>query len=624
MDIEARLSEYIIDHSRSMLSVINRDYIYERVNARLCKAHAGEQCDIEGKTLEQVWGSQNFRLNIKPRVDRCLKGEIVHYEARFEIPEKGLRYFDVTLRPLGISGDTITHLLAETVDITEIREAQSAARKIEAEFRNLERILPVGFARLKPGGEIVHMNEMCREILGLGEDTEFTGRDFSDFYTDKSLFGLHLELLIENPYRSLGRARLRTDTGKEISCRLTGFIHETGEGEPGHIDIAVEDITREQSLEDRLQYARKLETVGALAGGIAHDFNNILATIFGYAEMSLADLPADSSLHENMRRIISSVSKARSLTKQILTFSRHMEQEKVPVDPSSVVAETLSYVSASMPPGISVDNRTKSDGHLVYADPTQLFRVFLNLISNAFHAMEGEGGSLIIESQVRDFNGLHADRISYLKGEYVIISFSDTGSGMEKAVLDRIFEPYFSTRDVGKGSGLGLSVVHGIITELGGEIEVTTSPGEGSKFSVMIPSFEPDGKTAVMGTGTGKMVVVSDNLFESRMLCMGLENSGYIVRYAMSAYELASVIKDENFTPDLILFIDDLDDFTVSDLHLLYERMKIDLPLVLITGGRDLISGGRFLNSLHRIQFLIKPVSLREVRNAIEVVLTGK
>ncbi|MBM3421293.1 MAG: PAS domain-containing protein [Bacteroidetes bacterium] len=624
MDLDRRLADYVLNHSHSMLSVVSRNYVYERVNARLCLAHAGNRNDIEGKTLEEVWGTKNFLQNIKPRVDRCLQGETVLYEAGFETPEKGYRLYQVTLRPFNKSEGVVTHLLAESIDVTEIREAESAVRQIEEEFRNLERMLPVGFLRTENDGRLIHMNPACREILGIPDDFITDDLNFGNLYADISLFGIHTGLLEENPTRSLGRTRLKTHQGKEISCRLTGYLVRNTGGSVSHIDFAIEDVTREQYLEDRLVHARKLETVGALAGGIAHDFNNILAAIFGYAEMSVNDLPEGSALSENMKKIISSVSRARSLTRQVLTFSRHIEQEKVPVDPCRVITETINYVMGYLPEGIEIENNTSDNCRLVYADPTQLFRVFLNLINNAIQAMEPSGGKLTISLEVRNFTGDNRQSVSYISGEHVLITFSDTGRGMEKAVLERIFEPFFTTRDIGKGTGLGLSVVHGIISELGGEIDVTSQPGAGSSFTLSIPSFDSEGKAVIESLPERRLLVISDNIYESGMLCMGLENSGYTLTHATSADGLLNCLRKKNSIPDLIVHIDGLPDFPANDLLLLIERTGINLPILVITGEQDLISGERFLNSLHRVQFLIKPVSLREVRNAVEVILTGK
>jgi len=243
-----------------------------------------------------------------------------------------------------------------------------------------------------------------------------------------------------------------------------------------------------KSLENRLLQAQKLQTIGALAEGLAHDFNNILATIFGYSEMLLNELPKSAPPAEKVGKIITAISKARSLTDHILTFSRQADQEKIPVNVIKVLSETIGFVRSAKPDNIIINEEILETDIHIHADPTQLFRAFLNLMTNAIQAMDKNGGTLTVKMIVVEGDLVRHDlNKNIVADKYALVKFEDTGEGMDPCLIDRIFEPYFTTRQIGKGTGLGLSVVHGIIAEIEGEIMVTSKKNKGSLFSVYLP-----------------------------------------------------------------------------------------------------------------------------------------
>lgn len=259
-----------------------------------------------------------------------------------------------------------------------------------------------------------------------------------------------------------------------------------------------------KNLENRLHDTKKLETIGAMAGGLAHDFNNVLATISGYSEMLLNELPKSTPQAEKVEKIINTITKARLLTDQILTFSRQLEPEKIPVSVIDVLNETISFVRSAKPDNIVIIEEVTVTDINIQANPTQLFRAFFNLMTNAIQSMGENGGTLTVKMVVVEGNMVrkHPDK-DIVADEYLLVTFEDTGEGIDPSLIDRIFEPYFTTREVGKGKGLGLSVVHGIITEIEGEIIVSSEKNKGSLFSVFLPvrrniSKFGNGKTAIM------------------------------------------------------------------------------------------------------------------------------
>ncbi len=225
-----------------------------------------------------------------------------------------------------------------------------------------------------------------------------------------------------------------------------------------------------------------------LAAGIAHDLNNILATISGYAEMLNEDLPKDSALSEKTVKIISAVSKAKALTNQLLDSEKHSGQDKKAVNLNGILNETLELFRSTLPAGIRINTDLCDENIMLFADPAQLFRVFLNLVSNAVQSMEEKGGIISVSAAVvkrSRVKPLVNDNFS--NDDYALVTFRDTGSGMDPSLIQRIFEPLYTTKEEGKGTGLGLYVVRGIVNELGGEIYVSSKENEGSVFDVCLP-----------------------------------------------------------------------------------------------------------------------------------------
>lgn len=619
---EKDISDQIINHSRSMITIINRDYIYEKVNSTFCNAHKVVIDTILGRTLEDVWGQDTFNNAIKRNVDLCFSGKTVQYEATFFTPQLGKRHFEVVFRPLSIEPGTVTHLLAETFDIDDLKNTKQAVIEKEEELRKFESNLPIGFLRCDPLGKILHANDAFLMIANCEDDKAITNMNFKSFYLEEDIFELQVEQLTESHTKNFGRVYLKNSSGKEIPCRISGFLAVNSSGLPAYIDFAVEDCSRELMLENRLLQAQKLETIGSLAGGIAHDFNNILATISGYSEMLHEDLPKDSLMSEKVVKIMGAVKKAQSITSQILTFSRHVEQERVLINAAEVLKETIGFIKSSIPSNVVLKSRIPKIDANILADPTQLFRVFLNLMTNAIQAMEENGGVLTVGISVveREFvkHELNKDIVA---DEYIIISFRDTGEGMDPSVIGRIFEPFFTTREVGKGTGLGLSVIHGIITEMEGEIVVSSKIQEGSEFSVYLPVSKTYSYPNERKISRKKILFITGNKYESRILSLALESAGYELIFVADGKNFVRVMLNVRERPDMVIYMSDSKQIKSGDLAELFRSQNIITPCILITDPIQDVSDEKLLNSGIINQQLTKPVSLKEIRNAIQELL---
>lgn len=617
-----KISDHIINFSRSMISIINRSYVYEKVNSAFCNAHGVVPEKVVGKSLGEVWGDSIFENKIKGNLDLCFSGETIRYEAPFSTPENGVRFFEVIFRPLPGRTDDIDYILAETLDIDDLIQYKQKALAKEEEIRNLETNLPVGFLRCDPEGKILYANNAFLRIMDCSDKLSVLSVNLKSFYPDEGLFEMHLEQLICSNSKTFGRVNLKNCHNKEIPCRLSGYLAVNESGNPLFIDLAVEDSSRELMLEDRLLQAQKLETIGALAGGIAHDFNNILATISGYAEMLKEDLQQQTDLSEKVSKIQGAVSKARSITNQILTFSRQIEQEKVPVSIAEVINETIGFVKSSIPSNIAIKSNIPSKKANVLADPTQLFRVFLNLMTNAIQAMEQTGGTLSVNMEVvRGKQIKHELNKDFVADEYVLLTFKDTGIGMEPSLINRIFEPFFTTRMVGKGTGLGLSVIHGIIQEMEGEILVSSKKAQGSVFYVYLPVSQKFPDFSEKADRKKRILFITGNKYESRILSLALENTGYDLIYISDQNQLIRTLTNEVGLPDLVIYMSESNQISQGDLVVIYNRLRINTPLILITDNNREMLEEKLLNSGIIKQQLIKPVSLKEIRYAIQSLL---
>jgi len=617
---EKYFADHIVNNSRSMISVINRNYVYEKVNSAFCKAQKGIETSIVGKSLSDIWGPETFNERIKPNIDRCFTGATVRYEASFTIPQAGKRFFEVIFRPFPAESGEITHLLAETFDITDVKLTEKYASDKEEEFRRFETNLPIGFLRCSPEGMMVHANKAFLLIMDCEDENEIHKMNLRNLYSEKSLFDLHLDQLMDHKPKSFGRMPLKSWLGNYIVCRISGFMTVEESENPLFIDFSFEDSSRELMLENRLLEAQKLETIGALAGGIAHDFNNILATISGYSELLQNDLPKSSPSSANVIKIMAAVSKARSLTNQMLTFSRQVEQEKVPVNVNDVLKETIGFVRSAAPFHIRIRSNIGVRRVPVFADPTQLFRIFLNLMTNAIQAMEERPGTISVTLSL--LNGKKVQKElnkNIVADEYALIKVEDMGKGMDPSLLRRIFEPFFTTREVGKGSGMGLSVVHGIVTEMGGEIMVSSRINEGSVFYVYLPvsrDFEPVSATSVKKKN---ILFITGNKHESRILSLALESAGFGITLSSDPAHLNKMISHKRNNPDLIIYMIEAEQIKGDDLISVLVAQENKTPCILITDSNQTQEEEKLVNSGIVNQHLIKPVSLREIISAIQV-----
>jgi len=386
------------------------------------------------------------------------------------------------------------------------------------------------------------------------------------------------------------------------------------------------DVTSEIEMEKRLTQAQKMEAIGNLAGGIAHDFNNILSPILLHTEMAMMDLPPDSPLQMNMKQIYRSGERAKDLVQQILTFARVKEKEKVPLRASLIVKEAVKFLRATIPSIIDIHYELKTDRDTVLADPTQMHQIVMNLCTNAAHAMRESGGELkvtLTEAHVGpEEAGGHGE---IAPGDFLRISVTDTGSGIAADIIDKIFDPYFTTKEQGQGTGLGLAVIHGIIQGCGGHIAVESEPGKGSAFHVLLPVVDADVSlkqevSADLPRGTERILLVDDEKAAVIAIQPMLERLGYRVLAKTDSLEALKLFREAPGGFDLVITDHTMPRMTGKDLARELMAIRPDIPIILCTGFSEQIDED-IAREMGIRAFVPKPIVMREMAYAIRRVL---
>jgi PAS domain S-box-containing protein len=416
----------------------------------------------------------------------------------------------------------------------------------------------------------------------------------------------------------LARGRcLRDSTGRPV--RLVGSAMDVTSQKQAQID--------KEALEAQLRQSQKMEAIGTLAGGIAHDFNNILGAILGYGELALQESAQQSALRRYLDNVMHATERAKTLVERILGFSRSGLGDREPVNVQGVIVETLDLLEASLPPEIRLERHIEAGDAAVMGDATYLHQVAMNLCTNAIHAMEHHGGVLRVGLELAHLDeSLTLSRGSLTPGHYVRLTVGDTGTGIEAAVIDRIFDPFFTTKQTGEGTGLGLSVVHGIVTDLGGAIRVETACGKGTTFEIWLPVAgeipAPAAETdRALRRGNGEIIMIVDDerplveLAEEIAAQVGYEPVGFNVsRAALDAFRAAphrfdAVITDEAM-PEL----------TGIELARRVREIRPAMPVILMTG----YGSAELMTEAARIgvsEVLRKPLRRADLADALARVL---
>lgn len=519
-------------------------------------------------------------------------------------------------------------------DITKHKSSEASLKQSEATLNSIFSAAPIGIG-LTSNWRIKKVNNQICSMLGYTED-ELLNRNYG------IVFPLRQELR-----RIAGKAceqtqteepitvetRLKCKNGSLVDVLLCSTPIDPSNPSAGVV-FTVMDITdrkkaeaERHNLEALLQQAQKMEAIGTLAGGIAHDFNNILSPILIHAELAQLDLPPHSSVHQNLDEILKAGKRAKSLVLQILAFSRQGKQERILLKIGTVIAEALKLLRALLPTTIEIDqdiNGVESD--TVLADPTQIHQILMNLSTNAAHAMRENGGILKVTLSEEHLDSASESASPYLKpGAYLRLTVSDTGCGMDQELIKKIFVPYFTTKEPGEGTGLGLAVVHGIVKSYGGAIRVDSEPGRGTEFVIYLPRVESGGvlktdHSRLLPGGNESVLLVDDEKEMIDAVQAMLERLGYRVTARTSSIEALEVFRSKPGEFDLVITDQTMPNMTGENLAKELLALSPEIPIVLCTGFSESFNEWK-AKSLGVRAYLMKPILMNEMATVIRNVL---
>ncbi len=515
--------------------------------------------------------------------------------------------------------------------VQERNKAEAALRESEKNYRELVQSANSIIMRMDTEGKITFFNTYAQNFFGYCEE-EIIGKNvIGTIVPERNIAGFDLAVMIKDigahpeRYVSNENENIRRN-GERVQVTWMNKAIYNEAGRVSEILCVGIDVTEKWQLEKRLAQAQKMESIGTLAGGIAHDFNNILSAVIGYTELSLIDIPKGSALQNNLQQVLKAGGRAKDLVRQILTFSRQRENELVPVKVSLIVNEALKLLRASLPTTIKMRHHIKS--YLaVLTDPTNIHQVLMNLCTNASFAMQKEGG--ILEVSLNDvdldaeFAKLHPD---VKPGKFIRLIVSDTGYGMSPEVSERIFDPFFTTKKMGQGTGMGLSVVHGIVKSHGGTIIVESSPGKGSAFSVFLPAIESEvtdqaDQAQLVITGNERILFVDDEDFQADIGKRMLERLGYRVTAKTNSVEALDLFRQTPDEFDLVITDMTMPDMTGDVLAQKLISIRPDIPIIVCTGYSARINPD-IIKEIGIKDMAMKPVVMKDIAQMIHRVLS--
>lgn len=549
--------------------------------------------EILGKPAVSLWADPQEHSEMLRRLDK--HGIIRDFEAVIKKKDGSPLFVSVTSTFWKDRNGSIVGVEGLIRDITDRKQAEEERiRMVTAIEQSAEAILIVDT------NWVIHYVNAAFESMSGYNRRDAIGRHMRFLKS-----GTHNEEFYRNIKQTLstgavwsGRLTNRKKDGTLYETEVTGSPVRNQAGQIINYVSVHRDITRQIKLENHLRPAQKMEAIGTLAGGIAHDFNNILSAIIGYTELAVLKHPDRSPVIRDLQQVLDAGRRTSDLVKQILTVSRQTEQGKKPVEVALIVKEVLKLLRSSLPATIQIQQElpVAQQPAIVLADPTEIHQLLMNLCTNSAHAMRTKGGVLSVKlSDIVVDNAFLSQHPDLRAGPYVRITVSDTGHGMDKAVIQRIFDPYFTTKGPGEGTGLGLSVVQGIVNSCNGLIVVDSTPDKGTDFDVFLPKIEENIQVEAraaseLPTGTERIVFVDD---EEALALLGqkmLISLGYDVSIKTNPLEVLEAFRSDPYGLDLLVT-----DMTMPGLrgHELAKKLlavRPDLPIILCTGFSELMN----------------------------------
>ncbi|MBW2249817.1 MAG: PAS domain S-box protein [Deltaproteobacteria bacterium] len=538
--------------------------------------------------------------------------------------EKG-RWLEVSVDPILDNTGQLKGSVHVVSDITERKQTEEALQTSHERFLTvLDSIDATIYVADMETYEILFMNKNMIESFG----RDLTGEICWDVFRGES-----------EPCRQCTNDRLIDENGKSTGVCVwqdrnpiteKWYINydraiEWTDGRLVRLQIAT-DITSLKRVEEELRQAHKMESIGTLAGGIAHDFNNILYIITGNAELALEDIPEWNPVHANLKEIKAAGLRAAGIVKQLLNFSRKTDEELKNIGAITVIKDALNFLQATIPATIKIRKHLPDTDITIFADPIQVNQVLMNICTNASQAMEKTGGILEIYVEKKSLTDESADKYPDLTtGEYIKITVSDTGSGIDPEIINRIFDPYFTTKEFGKGSGMGLAVVHGIVKNHGGAITVDSEPEKGATFTILFPVVVEKPVAVVKAPdeiplGTETILFVDDEKSIVNIIGQMFERLGYKVETKQNPVEALKLFQSKPDEFDLVITDMTMPQMTGVKLSEKLKDVRPEIPVIICTGHSSLIDEEK-AKKLGISAYVMKPIVMSDIAKTIRKVL---
>jgi len=602
-------------------------------------------CSILGYSAQEMMGVNNREFMDKENTGKVF--QIFNQVFSTGVSSKGFgwevikpdgdkRYLDTSVSLIRDTDGHVTGFRGIARDMTNRKLVEEELKESREKYRQLFNHAPAGIYEIDfIKGKLVSVNDVICEYTGYTRD-ELLSMSAFDLLTKESQekFIDRLDRLFKGEtIPDVVENKVRTKDGREIWVLFnTRFVydedgHPTGATVVAHrIDERKKAEEEKKRLEGQLRQAQKMEAIGTLAGGIAHDFNNILSAIMGYTEISMLKVPEDIKLHQYLKKIMKASMRAREMVKQILAFSRKSDYECKPIQVDRIIQEALKILKSSFPSFIEIQTSIDPDVGIIDADTVQIQRVVMNLCTNAAHAMKNNGGILGVRLINIELNEEDVSIYPDIQpGSFLKLSVSDTGDGLSDDVMDRMFDPYYTTKEKGAGTGLGLSIVHGIVKAHNGFITVESVMGKGSVFNVFFPRADGDielqeKEPEDIPTGFERILFIDD---EQALVDVGkqmLKHLGYQVTTRTNSVEALSLFQSDPFLFDLVITDMTMPELTGDKLSEKLMKIRPNIPIILCTGHSDDITEDD-AKKLGIKAFVMKPYLISDLAKMVRQVI---
>jgi len=628
---ELELYAAIASNSSDMMALLDENYTYLATNQAYLNVFGLTKDQIVGHTIIDVFGEDFFSNSIKPRADKCLSGKEVRFEDWFKFPEVGKRYMAVTYSPYRTENSEINGFVVSGRDITEIKNLDDKLKNSEKKSITWLECSPVCTKIVDLDLNLQYMSSAGITALKIDDVTKYYGQPYPfGFFPDS----------FKNPMlKSLTRAKetgevvtqegaVNDTEGNELWFSSTLVPVKNEKNELDYIIVVSVDITDRKQMEEQIRQSEKMQAIGQLAGGVAHDFNNQLFSILNFAELIKKEVDENSSAGLFIDNIIAGTLRSADLTKKLLSFARKGKYVITNVDVNKIIDETVSMLKHSINKKIEIVQYLNANSSIISGDKSEIQNAILNLTFNSRDAMP-DGGRLILSTEIVSLNKNYIKKNNYdiSPGEYLKVIVSDNGTGMNNEIQKHIFEPFYTTKEAGKGVGMGMASVYGSVKSHQGAIEVESTLGVGTTISIFFPMVVGGSENNLKSTPQpvltkGQILIVDDEEMITYSMKLILENAGYKVMTCKNGSEAITLFENSYKYIDLVILDMIMPDLSGEEIFIALKKIKNDVKVLLLSGYS--LTKGEGIISKGALGFLQKPVLAEELIQKISDIIAKR